>query len=130
MKVLKVSRSREGKSDSKVFEKYRRRQRKIDLVLLEAFLLGQSTRNTIRHFKGLFEESMSAQTESSIVRELDSDVRPYHRCRFGRSYDCVYLDGFRITLSGSVKVKKVVLVALGMRPDGTKDLLSLPTRPG
>lgn len=121
---LKVPRVREGGFRPAVLEKYRRRQRFIDRVLLEAFLLGHSTRNTARLFKCLFGESMSAQTVSNIAKELGSEAERFHKRRFSGEYDCVYLDGLWITLSKPVKVKKVILVALGMRPDGTKDLLS------
>jgi transposase-like protein len=107
-----------------VLEKYRRRQRFIDKVLLEAFLLGHSTRNTARLFKRLFGDSMSAQTVSNIAKELGSEAERFHKRRFSGEYDCVYLDGLWITLSKPVKIKKVILVALGLRPDGTKDLLS------
>jgi transposase-like protein len=34
------------------------------------------------------------------------------------------LDGLEITLSKPVKVKKVLLVALGVKEDGSKELLS------
>lgn len=121
---LKVPRVREGGLQSVVLEKYRRRQRFIDRVLLEAFLLGHSTRNTARLFKRLFGDSMSAQTVSNIVKELGSEAERFHKRRFSGEYDCVYLDGLWITLSKPVKVKKVVLVALGLRPDGKTDLLS------
>jgi transposase-like protein len=124
IKDLKVPRVREGGLQSVVIEKYRRRQRFIDRVLLEAFLLGHSTRNTTRLFKRLFGSSMSAQTVTNIAKELGTEAERFHKRRFSGDYDCVYLDGLWITLSKPVKVKKVVLVALGMRPDGTADLLS------
>ncbi|MFQ5453420.1 MAG: transposase, partial [Candidatus Zixiibacteriota bacterium] len=66
---LEVPRLREGGFEFQVLERYRRRQRQVDLVLLEAFLLGHSTRKTRRLFARLFGESMSAQTVSNIVRE-------------------------------------------------------------
>jgi putative transposase len=121
---LKVPRVREGGLKTVVLEKYRRRQRLVDRILLEAFLLGHSTRNTTRLFKRLFGSSMSAQTVSNIVKELGAEAERFHKRRFSDEYDCVYLDGLWITLSKPVKVKKVILVALGMRPDGTTDLLS------
>jgi transposase-like protein len=68
---LVVPRLREGGFESEVLERYCRRQRQVDRVLLEAFLLGHSTRKTRRWFKRLFGESISAQTVSNVVRELD-----------------------------------------------------------
>ena len=121
---LKVPRVREGGIESEVLERYRRRQRAVDRVLLEAFLLGHSTRKSIRWFKSLFGKGVSAQAVSNIVKELDQQVQHYHRRRLGDDYRFLYLDGLWITLSKPVKVKKVLLVALGVKADGKKELLS------
>jgi transposase-like protein len=110
---LVVPRVREGRISSEVLERYCRRQRQVDRVLLEAFLLGHSTRKTTRLFKRLLGDSMSAQTVSNIVKELDQQVQQFHRRRVGDDYQFLYLDGLWITLSKPVKVKKVLLVALG-----------------
>ena len=121
---LRVPRVREGGIESEVLERYRRRQRVLDRILLEGFLLGHSTRKTTRWFKRLFGEGVSPQTVSNIVKELDQEVGHYHRRRLGDDYRFLYLDGLWITVTRPVKVKKVLLVALGIRLDGTKELLS------
>lgn len=122
---LEVPRARDSAYQPCLLERYRRRQRCVDKVLLEAFLLGHSTRQTRRMFSTLFEGEISAQTISNIVRELESSVEEFRCRRFDSSmYRCVYLDGLWITLSKPVKTKKVVLVALGLRHDGKKELLS------
>jgi putative transposase len=121
---LKVPRVREGGMESEVFERYRRRQRALDRVLLEAFLLGHSTRKSIRWFRSLFGRGGSPQVVSNIVKDLDQQVQLYHRRRLGDDYRFLYLDGLWITISKPVKVKKVLLMALGIRADGTQELLS------
>lgn len=119
-----VPRVREGGIESEVLERYRRRQRALDRVLLEAFLLGHSTRKAVRWFRSLFGDGVSAQTVSNIVKELDQQQDHFHRCRLGGSYRFLYLDGLWVTISKPVKVKKVLLVALGVRADRRKELLS------
>ena len=120
---LKVPRLREGSYDSLVFERYRRRQRAVDRVLLEAFLFGHATRKVRRLVKSLFGAEISPQAVSNVVHELDEEVKAFHQRRFKRDYQVVYLDGLWVTLRSPVKVKKVLLVALGMKPDGSKELL-------
>ena len=121
---LRVPRVRDGGIESEILERYRRRQRALDRVLLEAFLLGHSTRKSTRWFKSLFGAEISAQTVSNIVKELDGEVQQYHRRCLGDDYRFLYLDGLWITVTRPVKVKKVLLVALGVKPDGSKELLS------
>lgn len=120
---LTVPRMRKGGIESKVLERYRRRQRQVDKVLLEAFLLGHSTRKTVRWFKHLFGGSVSAQTISNVVQELNEQVKEFHRRLLGDTYRFLYLDGLWITLNRPVKAKKVLLVALGIKLDGSKELL-------
>jgi len=120
---LVVPRIREGGIDFELLERYRRRQRHVDLVLLEAFLLGHSTRKVVRCFKRLFGGGISAQTVSNIVKELNRQVEQFHRRWLGDDYQFLFLDGLWITLSKPVKAKRVLLVALGIKRDGSKDLL-------
>jgi len=126
---LSVPRVRESGMSSRVFERYRRRCRQVDRVLLEAFLLGHATRKTSRLFKRLFGAELSPQTVSNIVHELDDEVAAFHRRQLDGDYEAVYLDGLWVTLSKPVKVRKVLLVALGMRSNGSKGLLSFHLAP-
>ena len=121
---LRVPRVREGGMESEVLERYRRRQRVLDRILLEGFLLGHSTRKSVRWFKKLFGAQISPQGVSNVVKELDQEVGRYHRRRLGDDYRFLYLDGLWITVTRPVKVKKVLLVALGVKRDGSKELLS------
>jgi len=106
-----------------VLAKYRRRQGAVDRVLLEAFLLGHATRKVRRLCRRVFGAELSAQGVSNIVKALDGEVAAFHQRRLEGRYRFVYLDGVWMTLSRPVKVKKVLLVALGVRPDGTKEVL-------
>jgi transposase-like protein len=78
----------------------------------------------VRWFKRLFGAEISPQAVSNVVKELDQEVGHYHRRWLGDDYRFLYLDGLWITVTRPVKVKKVLLVALGIRLDGTKELLS------
>jgi len=121
---LQVPRLRSGGYETEVFEKYRRRQRQLDWLLLEAFLLGHSTRKTIRVFKRAFGASLSPQTVSNVVKELDGELRKYHRRQLGDDYAVLYLDGLWLTIRKPQHLTKVLLVALGMKSDGTMALIS------
>jgi putative transposase len=127
---LQVPRVRAGGLRSAVLARYRRRSRQVDRVLLEAFLLGHATRKAARLFRRLFGTTISAQAVSNIVHELDDEVQRFHRRPLRGSYRAVYLDGLWVTLSKPVKMKKVVLVALGKLADGSKELLSFQVAPG
>ena len=102
----------------------RRRQRRLDGVLLEAFLLGHSTRKTIRLFRQAYGASVSAQTVSNVVKELDGEVKRCHGRTLSSEYRCVYLDGLWLRVSKPQRLTKVLLVAVGVKSDGTQEILS------
>lgn len=121
---LRVPRLRSGGYETEVFDRYRRRQRQLDWVLLETFLLGHSTRKTIQAFQRAFGASLSPQTVSNVVKELDGEVRQYHRRRLPDDYLAVYLDGLWLQVRKPQHLAKVLLVALGLKADGTMELIS------
>lgn len=121
---LEVPRLRSGGYESQVFEKYRRRQRQLDWVLLEAFLLGHATRKTRRLFKSAFGSEVSAQTVSNVVRELDSEVGTFHGRGLKDEYRFLFLDGLWLKVRRPQKRAKVLLVAIGVTKDGREELVS------
>src|SRR3989304_5064028 len=68
---LLVPRNRKGGFPSKLFERYARRCRSIDRVLLACFCLGLSTRKAASVLAPMLEEKVSATTISRISRGLD-----------------------------------------------------------
>ncbi|MEK7394448.1 MAG: IS256 family transposase [Fibrobacterota bacterium] len=126
---LMMPRVRAGDFASRVVEKYRRRQRQVDQVVLEAFLLGHSTRKTRRLFRRVFGATISAQGVSNIVEALDEEVQRFHHRWLDGHYAFVYLDGLSITIRQPVPVKRMILVALGVRPDGSRELLDFLLAP-
>lgn len=75
---LLVPRSRKGKFPSKLFERYARRCRSVDKVLLACFCLGLSTRKAASVLAPVLGEKVSASTISRIARALDGEVSGYH----------------------------------------------------
>lgn len=121
---IEVPRLRSGGYDHGLFECYRRRQRQLDWVLLEAFLLGHATRKTRQMFKSVFGAEISAQTVSNVVKELDCEVRRFHGRRLANDYRFLLFDGLWLKVRRPRYQKKVLLVALGIKADGEAELLS------
>ena len=136
---LKVPRVRDMSFRPSVWDRYKRRQKALDGVILEAFLLGHSTRKTARLFRLAFGGLISAQTVSNVIKLLDEEVVRFHTRRFEDSYRVLILDGLWIhpewihhewiKVASPFPVWKVVLMALGVRSDGKKELLSFQVVP-
>ncbi len=95
----------------------------MDRVLLEAFLLGCATRKTGRACQGAFGSDISSQAVSNLVHELDDEVRSFSHRRLSDRYRFLYLDGLWLTFRWPRKIRKVLLVALGAKADGSCEVV-------
>jgi transposase-like protein len=103
---------------------YARRTKEIDHLILTSFLLGLSTRKVGVALLTLLGEKVSPQTVSRVGRTLDEAVKAYHRRRITGRFRALILDGIVIKRkTGAGVVARPVLVALGLRHDGKKEIV-------
>lgn len=121
---LLVPRSRKGKFPSKLFERYARRCRSVDRVLLACFCLGLSTRKAASVLIPVLGEKVSASTISRIARDLDREVSRYHGRELKDQYRYLFFDGVVLKSKGAVKVqKKILLCAFGITREGRHEMI-------
>lgn len=103
---------------------YARRTKEIDHLILSCFLLGLSTRKVGIALLSLLGERVSPQTVTRTAKRLDDAVRAFHRRRIIPSFRALILDGIVIKRkTGAGTLKRSVLVALGIREDGRKEVI-------
>jgi len=121
---LLVPRSRKGKFPIKLFERYARRCRSVDKVLLACFCLGLSTRKAAQVLAPVLGEKVSASTISRIARDLDQEVGCYHGRVIEDKYQYLFFDGVVLKSKGAVKVqKKILLCAFGITVQGRHEMI-------
>jgi putative transposase len=121
---LLVPRSRNRRFPTKLFERYARRCRSIDRVLLACFCLGLSTRKAASVLAPVLEEKVSAATISRISRDLDREVKLYHSRPLTDQYRYLFFDGVVLKSKGAAKVqKKILLCAFGITVDGKQEMI-------
>jgi putative transposase len=121
---LLVPRSRKGKFPTKLFERYGRRCRSVDKVLLACFCLGLSTRKAASVLAPMLGEKVSASTISRISRDLDQEVKLYHGRQLEDRYRYLFFDGVVLKSKGATKVqKKILLCAFGITVDGVQEMI-------
>jgi transposase-like protein len=123
VRELLVPRLRKGGLRTKVFQRYRRRWKSVDNYIRSLFLGGASTREVGELLERLWGIRLSASAVSEIVRVLDGEVRKFHRRTLDDVYRFLFLDGVWVKVSGYKVVKKVVLVAYGVRADGRREVI-------
>jgi putative transposase len=122
---LRIARCRKRGFLPAVVRKFQRRADEVCLLIREAFLRGISTRQVGRVVGILTGETVSAQTVSKLIRQLDEAVHAFHQARLKDDYAYLFLDGVSLRMRRPTGRKRVhMLVAYGVRGDGTRHLLA------
>jgi len=109
---------------SEVLRAYSRRSGEIDRMILAGFVLGLSTRKVGEALLELLGRKISATTVSRVVKTLDVAVAAFHRRPLKDAYKVLMLDGVVLARkTGAGALRRPVLVALGLRPDGKKEII-------
>ena len=121
---LRVPRLAEEPMDFQLFDKYERRRPDVDAIIGRLFLQGVSTRR-LRSIAGeLFGCEVSATTVSKTTSYLDEELTRYQTKPLTDDFPFIFLDGITQKVREIGVKKKVMLCALGMKEDGTKEMLS------
>ena len=120
---LNVPRTRRY-SPTEVIRAYARRTPEIDRVILAGFVLGLSTRKVGKTLLALLGRPVSAATVSQVAKTLDAAVAAFHRRPLANHYKVLMLDGVVLARrTGAGALRRPVLVALGLRHDGKKEII-------
>jgi transposase-like protein len=108
----------------KVVRAYARRAKEVDRMILACFLLGLSTRKVAVALLPILGRPVSPATVSAVARQLDAAVAAFHRRPLKDQYRVLVLDGVVLKRkTGAGALARPVLVALGLRPDGKKEVI-------
>ena len=107
-----------------VVRAYARRAAHIDRMVLACFVLGLSTRKVAIALLPILGRRISAGTVSRVAKTLDGAVAAFHRRPLKDQYPVLMLDGVVLARkTGAGALRRPVLVALGLRPDGKKEII-------
>jgi transposase-like protein len=109
---------------SHVLTAYARRSKEVDRLILACFLLGLSTRKVGTALCTILGEKVSPQTVSRVSRTLDEAVAAFHQRALSNGYRALVFDGIILSRkTGMGPLRRPVLVVLGIRPDGKKEVI-------
>ena len=108
----------------KVVRAYARRAKDVDRMILACFVLGLSTRKVATALLPVLGRPVSPATVSAVAKQLDAAVAAFHRRPLKDQYRVLVLDGVVLKRkTGAGALARPVLVALGLRPDGKKEVI-------
>src|SRR5579875_3209317 len=96
----------------------------VDRMILSCFVLGLSVRKVGEALLPILGRPISPSTVSHVAKQLDAVVAAFHARPLKQRYRVLMLDGVVLSRkTGAGAVKRPVLVALGLRPDGKKEVI-------
>jgi putative transposase len=107
-----------------VLRAYARRPEPVDRMILACFVLGLSTRKVGEALLPILGRPISPTTVSLVAKQLDAVVAAFHARPLRERYRVLMLDGVVLARkTGAGAIRRPVLVALGLRPDGKKEVI-------
>ena len=107
-----------------VVRAYARRPEQVDRMILSCFVLGLSTRKVGEALLPILGRPISPATVSTVAKQLDTVVAAFHARPLKDCYRVLMLDGVVLARkTGAGAIRRPVLVALGLRPDGKKEII-------
>jgi putative transposase len=109
---------------SAVLRAYARRPEQVDRMILSCFVLGLSVRKVSEALLPILGRPISPATVSTVAKQLDAVVAAFHARPLRERYRVLMLDGVVLARkTGAGAIRRPVLVALGLRADGKKEVI-------
>jgi putative transposase len=124
--ALEVPRDRQGSFDPQLIAKYQRRFPGFDEKIISMYARGMSTREIAGHLEELYGLEVSPDLISTVTDAVLDEIATWQARPLEPVYPLVFFDALRVKIRDEGLVRnKAVHIALGVRADGTKEILGL-----
>jgi putative transposase len=124
--ALDIPRDRQGTFDPQLIAKYQRRFPGFDEKIVSMYARGMSVREIQGHIRELYGLDVSPDLVSAVTDAVLEEVAIWQNRPLEPVYPLVFFDALRVKIRDEGLVRnKAIHIALGVRADGTKEVLGL-----
>ncbi len=124
--ALEVPRDRQASFDPQLIAKYQRRFPGFDDKVVSMYARGMSAREIVGHLRDLYGMEVSPDLVSAVTDAVLDEIATWQARPLEPVYPLVFFDALRVKIRDEGLVRnKAVHIALGVRADGTKEILGL-----
>ena len=124
--ALDVPRDRLASFDPQIIAKYKRRFPGFDDKVISMYARGMSTREIAGHLLELYGVEVSPDLISTVTDAVLDEIATWQARPLEPVYPLVFFDALRVKIRDEGLVRnKAVYIALGVRADGSKEILGL-----
>src|SRR6476619_5142050 len=123
---LEVPRDRRASFDPQLIARCQRRFPGFDDKIISRYARGMSTREIVGHLRDLYGIEVSPDLISAVTDAVLEEVAAWQARPLETVYPLIFFDALRVKISDEGLVRnKAVHIALGVRADGSKEILGL-----
>jgi putative transposase len=123
---LAVPRDRQASFDPQLIARYQRRFPGFDDKIISMYARGMSTREIVGHLRDLYGIDVSPDLISAVTDAVLEEVAAWQARPLETVYPLIFFDALRVKIRDEGLVRnKAVHIALGVRADGSKEILGL-----
>jgi putative transposase len=124
--ALGIPRDRQASFDPQLIAKYQRRFPGFDDKVVSMYARGMSTREIVGHLRELYGIEVSGDLISAVTDAVLEEIATWQARPLEPVYPLVFFDALRVKIRDEGLVRnKAVHIALGVRGDGSKEILGL-----
>jgi putative transposase len=124
--TISVPRDRAGSFDPKLIAKYQRRFPDFDEKIISMYARGLSVREIRAHLEEIYGIEVSPDLISAVTDAVLEEVAEWQNRPLDAVYPLVFFDAIRVKIRDEGFVRnKAVYIALGILPDGNKEILGI-----
>lgn len=124
--TLSIPRDRAGTVDPKLIAKYQRRFPDFDEKIISMYARGMTVREIRGHLEELYGTDVSPDLISAVTDAVLDEVCEWQNRPLDALYPLVFFDAIRVKIRDEGFVRnKAVYIALGILPDGTREILGI-----
>src|ERR1700709_477976 len=123
---LAIPRDRQATFAPQLIARYQRRFPGFDDKIVSMYARGMSTREIVGHLRELYGIDVSPDLISTVTDAVLDEIATWQARPLEAVYPLVFFDALRVKIRDEGLVRnKAVHIALGVRADGTKEILGL-----
>lgn len=126
---IQIPRDRNGEFKQQTVAPYKRSNDTLESFVIHMFQKGVTTSEIAGLIEKMYGHHYTPQTISNMTKTMTEQVEAFNKRTLSARYVCVYLDATFIPVRRETVSKEAVYLAVGIREDGTKEVLAYTIAP-
>jgi putative transposase len=123
---IEVPRDRDGSFEPQIIGKHERRFTGFDQKIIAMYARGMTMREIQGYLAEMYGTEVSAEFISKVTDEVTAEITAWQSRPLEPMYPVVFFDALRVKIRDDAVVRnKAVYLALGVLPDGTREVLGI-----